>query len=79
MKIKGQQKVEIEISEEERRWIAKGYLCEVFDWDEDYFIEDGEVKVRKSYHSSHSFNSNEKVREASDRDILAYKLFKKLT
>lgn len=78
MKIKGKQEVEIEISEEERRWIAKDYLYEFFDWDEDYFIEDGEVKVRKSYHSSHSFNTNEKVRESSERDSLAYKLFKKL-
>lgn len=79
MKIKGQQKVEIEISENERRWIAKDYLYEVFDWSEGFFIEEGEVRVRKTYHSSHSFDSNEKVREASDSDILAYKLFKKLS
>lgn len=79
MKIKGQQEVEIEISEDERRWIAKDYLYQFFDWSGDYFIEEGEVRVRKTYHSSHSFNSNEKVRDASDRDILAYKLFKKLS
>jgi len=41
MKITGTQKVEINISESQRHLIAIDYISEVFDWDSDYFIEDG--------------------------------------
>ncbi len=43
MKITGKQEVEIEISQGQRHLIALDYISEVFDWDSDYFIEDGWV------------------------------------
>ena len=55
MKITGKQTVEIEISEAQRHLIALDYISEIFEWDTDYFIEDGWVIKREIAHTSHSF------------------------
>jgi|TARA_Y100000385_G_scaffold274883_1_gene318563 tRNA(Phe) wybutosine-synthesizing methylase Tyw3 len=78
MKITGNQKVEIEISKSQRHFIAADYICEVFDWDSEYFIEDGWVIKREMCHSSHSFQVNNKVREATKQDCCMYDIFKTL-
>jgi hypothetical protein len=76
MKITGTQKVEINISESQRHLIAIDYIAEVFDWDSDYFIEDGWVIKREIAHTSHSFEMNNKVREATKGDQCLYDIFK---
>jgi len=78
MKITGKQEVEIEISDGQRHLIALDYISEVFDWDSDYFIEDGWVIKRDIAHTSHSFEIKNKVREASKRDQCLYDIFKTL-
>lgn len=78
MKITGKQTVEIEISETQRHLIALDYISEVFDWDSDYFIEDGSVIKREIAHTSHSFEMNSKVRSASKADQCLYDIFKVL-
>jgi tRNA(Phe) wybutosine-synthesizing methylase Tyw3 len=78
MKITGNQKVEIEISESQRHLIAVDYISEVFDWDSDYFIEDGWVIKREIAHTSHSFEMNNRVRQATKGDQCLYDIFKTL-
>lgn len=78
MKITGKQEVQIEISEGQRHLIAIDYIAEVFDWDSDYFIEDGWVIKREIAHTSHSFELKNKVREATKKDQCLYDIFKTL-
>ena len=78
MKITGNQTVEVEITEEEKRKIAVAYLCEKFDWQRSYFIESDTVFNTKINHSSHSWEEKVYVREASHDDYHLYLIFKKL-
>ncbi|MDB4761493.1 hypothetical protein OAG04_00620 [bacterium] len=78
MKITGKQTVEIEISEAQRHLIALDYISEIFEWDTDYFIEDGWVIKREIAHTSHSFELKNKVREATKKDLCLYDIFKTL-
>jgi len=78
MKITGKQTVEIEISEAQRHLIALDYISEVFEWDTDYFIEDGWVIKREVAYTSHSFELKSKVREATKKDQFLYDIFKTL-
>tara|TARA_R110000765_G_C18796008_1_gene593097 strand:- start:669 stop:920 length:252 start_codon:yes stop_codon:yes gene_type:complete len=78
MKITGKQTVEIDISEGQRHLIALDYISELFEWNSDYFIEDGWVIKRDIAHTSHSFEIKNKVREASKQDQYLYDIFKVL-
>jgi|TARA_B100001059_G_C17285224_1_gene310152 hypothetical protein len=78
MKITGKQEVQIEISEGQRHLIAIDYISEVFNWDSDYFIEDGWVIKREIAHTSHSFEMKNKVRKADKQDQYLYDIFKTL-
>jgi hypothetical protein len=78
MKITGNQKVEIEISEIQRHLIAVDYISEVFDWDSDYFIEDDWVIKREIAYTSHSFEMNNRIRQATKVDQCLYDIFKTL-
>jgi hypothetical protein len=78
MKITGKQEVEIEISEGQRHLIALDYISELFEWDTDYFIEDGWVIKREIAHTSHSFEMKTKVRKADKQDQYLYDMFKTL-
>jgi tRNA(Phe) wybutosine-synthesizing methylase Tyw3 len=78
MKITGNQKVEIEISEPQRHVIAVDYISEIFKWDSDYFIEEGWVMKRETAYTSHSFEVKNKVRAATKVDQCLYDIFKTL-
>ena len=78
MKITEKQSVEIEISEAQRHLIALDYISEIFEWDTDFFIEDGWVIKREIAHTSHSFELKNKVREATKKDLCLYDIFKTL-
>ncbi len=78
MKIKAKQEVEVEITEIQKYLITIDFLCEVFDWDEDFFIEEGWLCKREMAYGSHSFQRTVKVREVTKKDQCVYDLFKDL-
>jgi len=70
--------VEVTLNEEDQRNIAASYLEKVFNWNREYYIKNGEVKVNVVRYSSHSWNSVETVRKATDRDAFAEKVFQNI-
>jgi hypothetical protein len=70
--------VEVTLNEEDQRNIAASYLEKVFNWNREYYIKNGEVKVNVVRYSSHSWNSVETVRKATDRDTFAEKVFQNI-
>ena len=78
MKIKANQTIEVEITEEEKKKIAVAFLCEKFDWRRSYSIESDSVFNTKINHSSHSWEEKVLVRKASHDDYHVYLMFKKL-
>ena len=69
---------EIMLSPKEALKVAIGVLREVFDFDKDYFIEDGKVKKTVTYHTSHSWEKVYEVREATTTDIYIYDIINTL-
>tara|TARA_B100000902_G_scaffold10238_1_gene12516 strand:- start:697 stop:948 length:252 start_codon:yes stop_codon:yes gene_type:complete len=80
MKIKTQHTtpVEVTLNEEDQKNITATYLEKVFNWNREYFIEDGNVKINIVRYSSHSWNSIEVVRKANSRDVFAEKVFQNI-
>jgi len=80
MKIKTQHTtpVEVTLNEEDQKNITATYLENVFNWNREYFIEDGNVKINIVRYSSHSWNSIEVVRKATKRDVFAEKVFQNI-
>jgi len=70
--------VEVTLNEEDQRNIAASYLEKVFNWNREYYIKNGDVKVNVVRYSSHSWNSVETVRKATDRDTFAEKVFQNI-
>jgi hypothetical protein len=60
--------IQAEISDAERKRIAMDFLYERFNWLPHYFIKEGFVREKISYYSSHSFQAENKVREATQED-----------
>ena len=69
---------EFMLSPKEALKVAIGVLREVFDFDKDYFIEDGKVKKTVTYHTSHSWEKVYEVREATTTDIYICDIIKTL-
>ena len=80
MKITTQQTlpVEVTLDEDQQRNVTATYLEKALNWDREYYIENGEVKVNIVRYSSHSWNSVETVRKATNRDIFAEKVFQNI-
>jgi len=80
MKIKTQHTtpVEVTLNEEDQKNVTATYLENVFNWNREYFIEDGNVKINIVRYSSHSWNSIEVVRKATSRDVFAEKVFQNI-
>ena len=80
MKIKTQHTtpVEVTLNEEDQKNITATYLEKVFNWNREYFIEDGNVKINIVRYSSHSWNSVETVRKATNRDTFAERVFQNI-
>lgn len=70
--------VEVEIDEFKQKDITFTYLEKLFNWDREFFIEDGRVKKKRVCYSSHSFEMYDLVRLANEEDIYAEKLFNKI-
>ena len=80
MKITTQQTspVEVTLNEEDQKNIAATYLEKLWNWNREYFIENGQVKVNITHYSSHSWDTVDLVRKASSRDVFAEKVFQHL-
>ena len=80
MKITTQQTspVEVTLNEEDQKNIAATYLEKLWNWNREYFIENGQVKVNITHYSSHSRDTVDLVRKASSRDVFAEKVFQHL-
>jgi hypothetical protein len=79
MKIKGTQNLELEISVEEQKRICLEFLYENFNWQNNYFFgDDGKVYCPQTFYSSHSFNSDIFIREATDDDKILASLILKI-
>ena len=80
MKIKTQHTspIEVTLNEEDQKNITATYLEKLWNWNRDYFIENGQVKVNITHYSSHSWDTVELVRKATSRDIFAEKVFQHL-
>jgi hypothetical protein len=78
--IKVSQIININLSEVEAREVAIKYICERFDWQPSYFIRMDEKNIknfvfnRVVVYSSHSFESEFLIREATDRDQRTYQV-----
>ena len=70
--------VEVTLNEEDQKNITATYLEKVFNWNREYFVEDGNVKINIVRYSSHSWNSIEVVRKANSRDVFAEKVFQNI-
>jgi hypothetical protein len=60
--------IKTEISESEHKRLALEYIYKYLNWDSGYFIEDEKVCQKKTYHSSHSWDGVEKIRDATEQD-----------
>lgn len=69
---------EFMLSPKEALKVTIDVLRKVFDFDKDYFIEDGKVKKTTTYHTSHSWEKVEVVREATELDVHIYYIIKTL-
>ena len=69
---------EVMLSPKEALKVTINVLREVFDFDKDYFIEDGKVKKTTTYHTSHSWEKVDEVREATTTDTYICNIIKTL-
>jgi len=76
MKIKGIQKVDVEITEEERETMVVDYLQEKYKVNPWMWIQDGNLMDEVEYISSHKWYSKEVVREATSLDKAVLKILK---
>ena len=53
-------------------------LYKLFNWGSDYFIRDRQVWTTNEYVTSHRFEMDEKVREATDQDIFVDAMFNQI-
>lgn len=78
MKIQATQLISVDISTDEQRRIAVEFLEKKFNWNPNYFVEEGKVYQMVEYVTSHRWDSKELVREAKQTDKLMYQVFKEL-
>ena len=50
----------------------------MFDWKDDYFVENGSVFQRVTNYGSHSFEQNDLIRSATKKDKEIYSVIKTL-
>jgi hypothetical protein len=70
--------VTVELSATEANRIAIQRICDVYGWNCDWRIEFDHVVKTVDANTSHSFQYIEKVRPASDTDIVIFDIIQKL-
>ena len=78
MKITASFSQEVEITDLTRKQIAKDYFCEKTKWGKHWFIKEGEVLVKRHFHSSHYFCNEVLVRKATKEDFNVFDMFSQL-
>jgi len=53
-------------------------LYNLYNWKTSYYVKDGKVMEKVEYHTSHSFEIEETVRDASEEDYEAYEIINKI-
>lgn len=78
------QAINVNLSRLEAKRVSIQYICDCFNWKEDYFIrfdeKDGKEWVFHKHivYSSHSFETETRIREASNRDKVVYEFLKEI-
>ena len=67
------------IDREEQQRITKKTLGEEFGCYEGYFIKDGKLMQNVEYHTSHSWDTDEVIREATELDEAVLLIYKHLS
>ena len=67
-----------EISEQEANKVAIARILKVCEIPESSFILDGNLIEREEHHTSHSWTTDEKIREATPLDYSALEIVKRL-
>jgi hypothetical protein len=75
MKIKGTQYTEIEISEREQDKVMFARLNQRANWNDEYYIEDGIVKIE---HDRKPRDWVEDIRKATEKDELVYRFYREI-
>lgn len=76
--------INVDLSPSEAKEVAIKYICAVFDWEMSYFIRadarDGVdwVFYKSTVYSSHSFEAEFRLREATDRDKIVYQFIQQM-
>lgn len=72
MKITVTKKYEAEISECEAKRIAIKCIRDAVKWVDHNYVEDGQLWLDETYHTSHSWTDHLVVREATEADLAAH-------
>jgi hypothetical protein len=59
----------IELSREDQKAAAIDFLFRFSDWDRNFFVENSQVKRTIVMHTTHSFEMEEIVRDATTKDL----------
>lgn len=78
MKIDVNTTFEVELDAKTRKKITEKALEEIFDIPRDAYIKDKKLVHDVEYYTSHSWFETETIREATESDILYFKLQKEL-
>jgi len=81
-KITGTQRIEVELDFNDIKNLTIRFLCNQFNWKTSYALkeEGGEILVLedKQFYSSHSFTSRQKVRVATESDLIISKIINEI-
>jgi len=78
MIVKGNTKVEVEITEAEAVNIAINTICRVSDWEPHWRIDKDKVVYEKVFHTSHGWTETITVRDAQPSDYSIYEVINNL-
>jgi hypothetical protein len=76
--------VDFDLSASEAKDITIKYICARFDWDTSYYIRtDGRDNEESVFHkrivySSHSFETEDRIRKATDTDKMVYQFLQEI-
>lgn len=68
----------VHITDDEANRIVLQRLYHLFDWGDEYFIKNNQVWTTNEYLTSHRFEMDEVVRDATDQDIFAQEMIKQI-
>lgn len=76
--------VDFDLSDSEAKDITIKYICARFDWDTSYRIQKDEcnneefVFHKRIVHSSHAFETEDRIRKATEKDKMVYQFLQEI-